>query len=148
MCGYLGRWFVSRSTHEMHPGTWLFNFQHVLLTCPFCGNLSHKTALIFISCSILHQLNTKPNTIESHKIQGNNLMQLQYFLSRNKANIKHSCKSQLYNISFVLSPLWHSRIFQFSLHKNVPLDRTLCFVTWGLCFYIILIIRYQIRCSL
>ena len=94
-----------------------------------CLRASRETALIFISCSILHQLNTKPNTIESHKIQGNNLMQLQYFLSRNKANIKHSCKSQLYNISFVLSPMWHSRIFQFSLHKNVPLDRTSCFVT-------------------
>ena len=36
---------------------------------------SHETAVIFISCSILHQLNTKPNTAESHKIQGNNLMQ-------------------------------------------------------------------------
>ena len=95
-----------------------------------------ETALIFISCLILHQLNTKPNTIESHKIQ------------RNKANIKHSCKPQLYNILFVLSLMWHLRIFQFSLHKNAPLDRTSCFLTLGLCFYIILMIGYQIRCSL
>ena len=33
---------------------------------------------------------------ESHKIQGNKLKQLQHFLSWNKANIKYSCKSQLY----------------------------------------------------
>ena len=48
------------------------------------------------TCSILHQLNTKPNKIKSHKIQGIKLKQLQYFLSWNKINIKHSCKSQLY----------------------------------------------------
>ena len=45
---------------------------------------------------MLHQLNTKPNTIKSHKIQGTKLKQLQHFLLWNKANIKHSCKSQLY----------------------------------------------------
>ena len=44
----------------------------------------------------LHHLNTKPNTIKSHKIQGNKLKQLQHFLSWNKANIKHNYKSQLY----------------------------------------------------
>ena len=57
---------------------------------------SCKTALIFILCSIVHKLNTKPNTIKSHKIQENNLKHLQHFLSWNKANIKYSCKSQLY----------------------------------------------------
>ena len=62
---------------------------------------SHETTLIFISCSILHQLNTKLNTIKSHKIQGNNLIHLQHFLSWNKANIKYSCKSQLYRNSKV-----------------------------------------------
>ena len=46
---------------------------------------------------ILHQLNTKLNTIKSHKIQGTKLKQLQHFLSWNIANIKYSCKSQLYN---------------------------------------------------
>ena len=57
-----------------------------------------KLHWFFISCSILHQFNTKSNTIKSHKIQWNNLMQLQYFLSWNKANIKYNCKSQLYNL--------------------------------------------------
>ena len=72
----------------------------------FCGFLyswaSHEvnreTTLIFIACLILHHLNTKPNTIKSHKIQGNNLLQLQHFLSWNKVNIKYSCKSQLYSL--------------------------------------------------
>ena len=63
---------------------------------------NHETALIFNSCSILHQLNTKLNTIKSHKIQGTKLKQSQHFLSWNKANIKHSCKSQLYNLSLWL----------------------------------------------
>ena len=39
---------------------------------------SRETVLIFISCSIFHQLNTKLNTIKSHKLQGNKLMQLQH----------------------------------------------------------------------
>ena len=52
----------------------------------------------FILCMILHQLNTKPNTIKSHKIKENKLKQLQYFLLWNKINIKYSCKSQLYII--------------------------------------------------
>ena len=74
-------------------------FNHVLQTWPFRRYLysqaSRETALIFIACLIFHQLNTKPDTIKSHKIQGNNLLQLQHFLSWNKANIKYSCKSQL-----------------------------------------------------
>ena len=52
--------------------------------------------LFFNSCSILHQINTKYNTIKSHKIRGTKLKQLQHFLSWNKANVKHSCKSQIY----------------------------------------------------
>ena len=79
-----------------------------LLTCashmaflqePLLANFlraSCKIAQIFISSLILHQLNTKFNTIKSHKIQGKKLMQLQHFLSWNKTNIKYSCKSQLY----------------------------------------------------
>ena len=59
---------------------------------------SRKTTLIFIVCLILYQLNTKLNTIKSHKIRGNKLVQLQHILSWNKAKIKHNCKSQLYNI--------------------------------------------------
>ena len=38
------------------------------------------------------------NIIKFHKIQENKLMQLQHFLSWNKVNIKHSCKSQLYKV--------------------------------------------------
>ena len=58
--------------------------------------ICRETALIFILCLILHQLNTKPNTIKSHKIQGTKFMQLQHFLLWNKVKIKHN-KSQLYN---------------------------------------------------
>ena len=58
--------------------------------------VSRKIALIFIACLILQQLNTKLNTIKSHKIQVNKLMQLQHFLLWNKTNIKYSCKSQFY----------------------------------------------------
>ena len=61
-----------------------------------------KIHLFFNSCSILHQPNTKHNTIKSHKIQGTKLKQLQHFLSWNKANIKHSCKSQLYILKYVI----------------------------------------------
>ena len=95
-------------TKYSRNATWHLTFQ--LPTCashmafsrkPLLANFlwaSRKTALIFIACLILYQLNTKPNTIKSHKIRGNKIMQLQHFLSCNKANIKHSCKSQLYNI--------------------------------------------------
>ena len=104
-CGYLTRWSISRRTHKIQPGTWLFSFLHVLLTCPFRGLLFSRTSCelvaklhwFFISYLILHQLNTKPNTIKSHKIQGTKLMQLQHFLSWNKVNIKHNYKSQLYS---------------------------------------------------
>ena len=60
----------------------------------FAGRLRETLAKSTCSsntCSILHQLNTKPNTIKSHKIQENKLMQLQHFLSWNKTNIKYSC---------------------------------------------------------
>ena len=78
----------------------LFSFQscapHMALS-PICFLwASREIHWFFILCLILHQLDTKPNTIKSHKVQGNKLKQLQYFLSWNKANIKHSCKSQLY----------------------------------------------------
>ena len=64
---------------------------------------------------ILHQLNAKPNTIKSHKIQGNKLKQLQHFLSWNKANIKYSCKSQLYN-SYKKKK---KRLLKFGLHYMI-----------------------------
>ena len=58
-------------------------------------NFLRNPLILHFSLSF-HQLNTKPNTIKSHKIQGTTLKQLQHFLSWNKANIKHNCKSQLY----------------------------------------------------
>ena len=75
---------------------------HVLLTWLFRGlasrDLLAKSTYSSNTCSIFHQLNTKPNKIKSQKIQGIKLKQLQHFLSWNKTNIKHSCKSQFYNI--------------------------------------------------
>ena len=66
-------------------------------------SFSRNPLILHLSLS-LHQLNTKPNTIKSHKIQGTKLEQLQHFFSWNKANIKHSCKSQLYKSITPTSP--------------------------------------------
>ena len=89
-------------THKTDSLEQLFNSNHVLLMWLFHGLASWyllvKSTFSFDTCSILHQLNTKLNTIKSHKIQGITLKQLQHFLSWNKANIKYSCKSQLYNM--------------------------------------------------
>ena len=71
---------------------WLFSFQSCAPHVAFLQLSFSRNPLI------LHQLDTKPNTIKSHKIQGIKLNQLQHFLSWNKANIKHICKSQLYNL--------------------------------------------------
>ena len=79
----------------------LFSFQscaaHVVLSRL---SFSRNPLILHLSLS-LHQLNTKPNIIKSHKIKGTKLEQLQHFLSWNKANIKHSCKSQLYKLQFL-----------------------------------------------
>ena len=100
-----------RDTHETDSLAQLFRFylcaSHVAtLRVSFSQNL-----LDFQLSLSLHQLNIKPNTIKSHKIQGTKLMQLQHFLLWNKANIKHSCKSQLYNL-----PLW-------LFHDKTPYNR-------------------------
>ena len=71
-------------------------------------------------CSILHQLNTKPNTIKFHKIQGTKLKQIKHFLSWNKANIKRSCKSQLYTTNLIFNSVsiqCHSFTVQSCFHK-------------------------------
>ena len=98
---YLAGRLYSRDTGENDGLTRLFSFQscapHMALSRV---SFSWNPLILHLSL-FLHQLITKPNTIKSHKIQGNKLKQLQQFLSWNKANIKHSCKSQLYNI-----PLW------------------------------------------
>ena len=49
-------------------------FSHALFARTFLTNLlraSRKITVIFILCLILHRLNSKLNTIKSHKIQGN-----------------------------------------------------------------------------
>ena len=62
----------------------IFSFHHVLLMWLLRALASCEIHWFFISCLILHQLNTKTNTIKSHKIQGTKLKQLQHFLSWNK----------------------------------------------------------------
>ena len=88
-----------RDTHENDNLARLFSFQscapHVALSRL---SFSRNPLILHLSLS-LHQLNTKPNTIKFHKVQRYKLKQLQRFLSWNKANIKHSCKSQLYIIN-------------------------------------------------
>ena len=82
----------------------LFIFQSCASHMPFSREpLSRTSRELVTKCPdlhlslSLHQLNTKPNTIKSHKIQEIKLKQLQHFLSWNKVNIKYSCKSQLYD---------------------------------------------------
>ena len=102
---YLAERPYSQDTRENNSLAQLFSFQSCAPYMPFSrepfSRTSHelvaKCTDLQLSLS-LHQLNTKPNTIKSHKIQGTKLKQLQHFLSWNKANIKHSCKSQLYRI--------------------------------------------------
>ena len=57
----------------------LFSFQscapHVALSRL---SFSRNPLILYLSLS-LHQLNTKPNTIKSHKVQGYKLKQLQHF---------------------------------------------------------------------
>ena len=90
-----------RDTCENDSVARLFSFQscapHVLFHNLASRELLAKSTDLQISLS-LHQLNTKPNTIKSHKIKGTKLEQLQHFLSWNNGNIKHSYKSQLYNL--------------------------------------------------
>ena len=78
-------WPFSRDTCETDSLARLFSFQHVLFMWLFRGQASRKTLMKSTcssnTCSILHQFNTKPNTIKSHKIQGTKLKQLQHFLS-------------------------------------------------------------------
>ena len=100
-CRYLVRRPYPRDTCEILQSGMTLQLptcaSHVALSWVSFLWASHEIHLFFNSCSILQQLNTKPNTIKSHKIQGTKLKQLQHFLSWNKANIKHSCKSQLYS---------------------------------------------------
>ena len=84
-------WVTQVSKIASIASAWLFNFYswHLTLQLQACAShepfsrepllinflrVSHETTLIFISYLILHQLNTKPNTIKSHKIRGTKLM--------------------------------------------------------------------------
>ena len=107
-CNYLARRPYPRDTRGNDNLARLFSFQSCTSHMPFSQEPFLRTSSELVAkCTdfqlslSLHQLNTKPNTIKSHKIQGTKLKQLQDFLSWNKANIKHSCKSQFYNL-----PLW------------------------------------------
>ena len=93
---YLTRRSYPWDIHENDSLARLFSFQSCAPHMALLRVSYSRNPLILYLSLILHQLNTKPNTIKSHKIQGNKLKQLQHFLSWNKANIKHSCKSQLY----------------------------------------------------
>ena len=116
---HLGRMFCDclagrpylRDTRENDSLARLFSFQsctpHVTLSWL---SFSWNPLILHLSLS-LHQFNTKPNTIKFHKIQWEKLKKLQHFLLWNKANIKHSCKSQLYNL-----PLW-------LFHDKTPYNR-------------------------
>ena len=87
-CDYLAGRPYPRDTRENDSLAQLFNFQscapYMLFSQkPFSRTsreLVAKCTNLQLSLS-LHQLNTKPNTIKSHKIQGNKLKQLQHFLS-------------------------------------------------------------------
>ena len=95
---------------------------HVALSWVSFLRASCKIHLLFNSCSIFHQLNTKPNIIKSHKIQRTKLKQIQHFLSWNKANIKHSCKSQLYNCILFTGPtttLFKKKKFKNGYHSTI-----------------------------
>ena len=85
-----------RDTRETDSLARLFSFQSCVSHVA-TSQVSFSWNPLDLQLSLnLHQLNTKPNTIKSHKIQRTRLKQLQHFLSWNKVNIKHSCKSQLY----------------------------------------------------
>ena len=101
--GYLARRPYSRDTCEILQAGMTLQLpayaSHMAFSWVSFSRASRKIHLFFNTCSILHQLNTKSNTIKSHKIQETKLMQLRHFLLWNKTNIKYSCKSQLYNMS-------------------------------------------------
>ena len=105
---YLAGRPYSLDTRENNSLVRLFNFQSCAPHMPFSRKLFLWTSWELVAkytdlqlSLSLYQLNTKLNTIKSHKIQRTKLKQLQHFFSWNEANIKYSCKSQLYNL-----PLW------------------------------------------
>ena len=105
---YLTRRPYLWDTRENDSLAQLFSFQSYAPHMPFLREPLSRTSRelvtkytdLHLSLS-LHQLNTKPNIIKFYKTQGTKLKQLQHFLSWNKVNIKHSCKSKLYKCHFI-----------------------------------------------
>ena len=107
---------LGHHTRENNSLARLFSFQsyapHVALSRL---SFSRNPLILHLSLS-LHQLNTKPNIVKSHKVHGYKLKQLQHFLSWNKANIKHSCKSRLYT-SFLSTTHFGIKVNQNQVNK-------------------------------
>ena len=87
-CDYLMGRPYPRDTRENDSLAWLFSFQSYAPHMPFLWEpFSQTSRKLVVKCTdlqlslSLHQLNTKSNTIKSHKIQGTKLKQLQHFLS-------------------------------------------------------------------
>ena len=82
---YLAKRPYLRDTHEILQAGMTLQLptcaSHVALLQVSFSRASHEIHLFFNLCLILHQLNTKPNTIKSYKIQGTKLKQIQHFLS-------------------------------------------------------------------
>ena len=87
----------------------LHNLSRVLSLEPIVRHVARSTVLINF-----HQLNTKPITIKSHKIQENKLMQLQHFSSWKKANINVMWKTirtiSPFGYSMTKHPITNSRL--------------------------------------
>ena len=85
-----------RDTHEINSLAQLFSFQSCASHMATSRVSFSRNPLVLQFSLSLHQLNTKLNTIKSHKIQETKLKQLQHFLLWNKTTIKYSCKSHFY----------------------------------------------------
>ena len=76
-CEYFARRPYPQDTCKTDSLARLFSFQscasHVAFSWVSFRNLLAKFTCSSNACSILHQLNTKPNTIKFHKIQGTKL---------------------------------------------------------------------------
>ena len=130
--GYLVRSPYARDTREILQVGMTFQLpvcaSHVALSWVGFSWASREIHLFFNLYSIIHQLNTKSNTIKSHKIQGKKLKQLQHFLSWNKANIKYSCKLQLYRNYSILIVDLKIFIFEYCTSSWREINIISCFI--------------------
>ena len=78
--------YASWPSREMPSGTWLFSFQHVLLTWPFAGCPLASQSQVALFFTFLHQFHTLTHYIESHKHTGKWLKKYNQIWHRNKAN--------------------------------------------------------------